>query len=110
VALSILRDGEAQLVISTQVLLEFYNAATRKLRADAVSVRAIAETYARLETVVLTPDMVINAMNVSTLYQKSIWDALIIEAAASANCTRILSEGMQHGQVMRGVRIENPFL
>ena len=37
-------------------------------------------------------------------------DALIVRAAASAGCVRLLTEDLNHGQVIDGVRVENPFL
>jgi predicted nucleic acid-binding protein len=40
----------------------------------------------------------------------SFYDSLIIAAALEAGCTRLLSEDLQHGQVIEGLRIENPFL
>jgi predicted nucleic acid-binding protein len=36
--------------------------------------------------------------------------ALIVQAAALSGCQRLLTEDMQHGAVIRGVRIENPFV
>jgi predicted nucleic acid-binding protein len=39
----------------------------------------------------------------------SFWDALIVEAARRAGATRLLTEDLRHGQVIGGVRIENPF-
>jgi len=41
--------------------------------------------------------------------QISLWDALIVEAASRAGCERVLSEDLDAGQAIRGVRIENPF-
>jgi len=37
------------------------------------------------------------------------WDALIIAAARKAGADRILSEDLNAGQVIAGVRVENPF-
>jgi predicted nucleic acid-binding protein len=37
------------------------------------------------------------------------WDALIIAAARKAGADRILTEDLNTGQVISGVRIENPF-
>ncbi len=37
-------------------------------------------------------------------------DALIIEAAHLAGCEQVLTEGLTDGQVIRGVRVHNPFL
>jgi len=38
----------------------------------------------------------------------SFWDALIVAAAESAYCETLWTEDLNHGQVIRGVRIENP--
>ena len=39
----------------------------------------------------------------------SLWDALIVRAAAEARCNRILSEDLQDGTNVKGVRVDNPF-
>jgi len=42
-------------------------------------------------------------------YQYGFYDSLIIAAALEAGCDRLLTEDMQHGQVIESLRIENPF-
>jgi len=37
------------------------------------------------------------------------WDAMIVAAAIKSGATRILSEDLNPGQTIAGVRIENPF-
>jgi predicted nucleic acid-binding protein len=37
------------------------------------------------------------------------WDALIIASASKAGAVRIFSEDLNPGQIIAGVRIENPF-
>lgn len=37
------------------------------------------------------------------------WDSLIVSAALQGDCTRLISEDLQHGQIIRGLRIQNPF-
>ena len=37
-------------------------------------------------------------------------DAMIVHAARVANASVLYSEDMQHGVILGGVRIENPFL
>ncbi len=37
------------------------------------------------------------------------WDALIIAAAAKSGAARVLSEDLNPGQKIAGLRIENPF-
>jgi len=40
----------------------------------------------------------------------SFWDALIIVSASRLDAVRLLSEDLQHGQTIAGIRIENPFV
>lgn len=39
----------------------------------------------------------------------SFWDALIVAAAARGGVTRVLSEDLNAGQIISGVRVVNPF-
>jgi predicted nucleic acid-binding protein len=38
------------------------------------------------------------------------WDALIIAAASAANCFEVLTEDLNEGQIIAGVRVVNPFM
>jgi predicted nucleic acid-binding protein len=40
----------------------------------------------------------------------SFWDSLIVSSALSAGCGILYSEDMQHGQVLDGITITNPFI
>lgn len=95
-------------VISTQVLQEFYVASTGRLGADPLIVKDILRNLERFETVVITPMLIREAVDCSIINRLSFWDALIIVAAESAHCETLWSEDMNHGQIIRGVRIENP--
>lgn len=99
-------------VLSTQVLQEFYVNATRKL-AEPLSTEvagAQVRDFARLPLVRVDEAMIFSAMERHRGMSVSFWDALIVEAAISCGADRILSEDLQHGQVMDGVRIHDPFL
>lgn len=99
------------LVVSTQVLQEFYAVATRKF-ANPLSHDDAATAVDRLRmlpTVAVDSAMVADAIRLCHQAQVSIWDALIIRAAASDNCTVLLTEDLNAGQAIAGVRIENPF-
>jgi predicted nucleic acid-binding protein len=39
----------------------------------------------------------------------SLWDALIVAAAASAGCEAIYTEDLNPGQTIAGVKVINPF-
>lgn len=41
---------------------------------------------------------------------KTFWDALIVVSAESAQCEKLWSEKLNDGQLIRGVRIENPLV
>ncbi|MGH8896550.1 MAG: PIN domain-containing protein [Egibacteraceae bacterium] len=100
------------LVISTQVLGEFYAVTTRKLaqplsEEDAASA---VERLSELPVIVSDSAFVRAAIGLSRTAQLSLWDALIVQAAVVGGCTRILTEDLQHGSVILGVRVENPFM
>jgi predicted nucleic acid-binding protein len=110
-AVGLLAQNPENLVLSTQVLQEFYHAVTRKLEKPLDQQRAAAATRAltKLDVVGSDVELVLAAIDTSRSAQLSIWDALIIEAARRAGCDRVLSEDLADGQTIRGVRIENPF-
>lgn len=97
-------------VISTQILQEFYIASTSKLGVDALLAKSIVHSFEHMEVVHVDPHLIGEAIDVSILNQISFWDALVIAAAESAKCSILYSEDLNHGQIIRGVRIENPFL
>lgn len=96
-------------VISTQVLHEFVNAAIRKLAMPLEIVRARVRLYGRFETVNASPGAVLDALDLHALHQVSFWDALILQAARQSGCVQLLTEDLQAGAVIGGVRIVNPF-
>lgn len=49
------------------------------------------------------------ALRLKERWKLSFYDALIVAAALEAGCKRIVSEALQHGQRIEGLRIENPF-
>jgi predicted nucleic acid-binding protein len=112
VAIAVLSGNPDDLVVSTQVLQEFYVTVTRKLRVPLAAERAAAAArgLASLAVVGIDKPLVLTAMDTSRNAGLSLCDALIIEAARDAGCERVLTEDLSHGQVIRGVRVENPFL
>lgn len=101
-----------RVLLSTQVLQEFYVAVTRKLAKpldEATAERAVHDLAALPSVRVDTP-MVLAAVARSRRERFSFWDALIIEAAIAGGARRLYSEDLQHGRTIEGVLIENPFL
>lgn len=110
-ARELLREGAraGNAVISTQVLQEFYVVATRKLGVDSLLAKNLVDSFGRLETVSVDLELVKEGIECAILSQLSLWDGLIVAAANTAKCDRVMTEDLSHGQVIRGVRIENPF-
>lgn len=102
-------EGEG--MISVQVLREFY-VASRKL-SDPLSeenAQEMVEYFSMFRTLSEDTGMVLRAVRLSREYMLSFGNALIVEAALSAGADRLLTEGLQHGQEIEGLTVENPFL
>jgi predicted nucleic acid-binding protein len=99
------------LVVSTQVLTEFYAVVTRKLAVplQADDAEAMVRQLSVLPVVAVDVSLVISAVAGSREWQISIWDALIIRAAEAAGCRRLLSEDLADGAAYGSVVVENPF-
>lgn len=110
-ARQILDEDRASLVISTQVLQEFYVTVTRKLGTPLAEREAAAavEDLMALEVVVIDVPLIRAAMDMSRKRRLSLWDSLIVEAANANGCRRLLSEDFQEGARFGPTTVENPF-
>jgi len=99
-------------VISVQVLQEFYVTMTRKVLhpLPAKEVRELIRNYSCWPVEMNDPLSILNASRIEETYKISFWDALIITAASKVDAEKILTEDLQPGQMIEGIRIENPFL
>jgi predicted nucleic acid-binding protein len=98
--------------LSTQVLQEFYVNATRKLAFPLSPEEAGARVrdFSRLPLVQVDVPLILAAIARSQRMSFSLCDAMIVEAALKAGADRLLTEDLQHGQVIEDMRVENPFL
>ncbi len=114
IAEEIVRGGarSPDIVISTQVLQEFFWIASRKY-GDRLAPGAVHEAvreFARFRVVQVIVPIILAATTRVQTASISFWDALIVESALAAGATRLLTEDLQHGQVFDGaLRVENPF-
>jgi predicted nucleic acid-binding protein len=108
-------ESEAQsgrLIISTQVLQEWYVTVTRKL-AEPLPAKDAEQTlrhFATFPVVRIDTGHIIGAVNRCQVLGFSFWDALIIETALSGGSSILYTEDMQHGQVIDGLTIINPYV
>ena len=96
-------------VLSTQVLQEFYDNATRKLRMPPEPARRIVAQYAEWPVVETTAQLIVSASVLHERHSFAFWDAMIVEAALLSNATTLLSEDLQHGRRIGGLTVANPF-
>jgi predicted nucleic acid-binding protein len=99
-------------IISVQVLQEFYVNVTRKIARPLTpaAARGVIRNYFAWHVEPNEPSAVLLASEIGERNLLSFWDALIVASAARAGADRILSEDLNYGQVIEGIRIENPFL
>ena len=100
------------IVVSAQVLGEFFNTATRRI-PNPISVQEaedVISLFSDFTVVALDLELVRRAVATCGQYQVSYWDALIIAAAEQAGCGRIISEDLNAGQSYHGVVVVNPFV
>ena len=112
VAKSILKELWIQRagVLSPQVLQEFYVNITRKIASplSKPAARAVVDSYI-VWCVDTTAADISAAFRIEDEAHIGFWDALIVASARKAAADRVLSEDLNAGQVISGVRIENPF-
>jgi predicted nucleic acid-binding protein len=98
--------------VSTQVLQEFYNVATRKFRPpmSPEEAREVVADYAEWPIIETTPQLIVSASILHERHDISFWDAMIVEAAQLAGATELLTEDLQHGTRFGEVTVRNPFV
>jgi predicted nucleic acid-binding protein len=97
--------------LSTQVLHEFYNISTRKLKPPLAHVQAAQAVQTLCEFLVVGSAVasVQAALSLVEQHHLSWWDALILEAALRADADVLVTEDGQHGRLFGKLLVENPF-
>jgi len=101
-----------EVVVSGQVLGEFFVTVTQKLEAPLTRAKASAlvDRMRRLQTVPIDGDIVAAAVECAGTCGISYWDALIVATASAAGCDVVLSEDLADGRRYGQVRVENPLV
>jgi len=112
IARNVLRElwSEREGVLSMQVLQEFYVNVTRKIATSLprVTARTIVESY-RSWCMQTTTEEIATAFRIEDEAHLGFWDALVVAAASKSGAVRLISEDLNPGQTILGVRVENPF-
>ncbi len=99
------------IVLSAQVVNEFYFTVTRKLRPSVPAAEAEEAVRGLSGFRILPLDyrLSLSAMDLVRKHQLSIWDALIIESALHGRCRTLFSEDFQDGRKYGTLQVTNPF-
>ncbi len=97
-------------VLSTQVLQEYCNVAIKKLKLPPAHIRAHLDLYEQFEVVQVTPAIIRMGLDLHQTRSMSFYDAIVLASAQTAGCSVLMSEDMNAGELIDGVRVVNPFL
>lgn len=109
-AQELLREGG--LVVSVQVLQEFYSQVTRSSRTEPLtSSQALRFIEAIREFPVQDMTLAVFRVGValSQRFRLSYWDGAILAAARTSGCDAVYSEDLSDQQHYAGLRVINPF-
>jgi predicted nucleic acid-binding protein len=96
-------------VLSTQVLSEYANVALKKLGLAHQRVRDNLAFYARFEMLTISAEIIKSAVDLHQTRSLSFFDAQIVASAKAAACSQILTEDLNQGHRIDGLKILNPF-
>ena len=98
-------------VISVQVLQEFFVCVTKKISKPLPikNARDILDYLSTWDVVANDKHIILKAIDIQERYQFSFWDSLIIQAAIQGQARILLSEDLPDGQVVKDLKILNPF-
>lgn len=102
--------ADGSILLSTQVIQEFYAAGSRKLGMPRAELRVAVAALLDLPFVVVSADEITSAIHAEERYKVSFWDALILAAAKSGGAAVLYTEDLSEGQQYGSVRVTNPFL
>ncbi len=102
---------DENIVISTQVLSEFFVTVTKKIKKKlpVKTARKEINLLKSLQIIEIDIDLILLAIDISQKYKLSYWDSLIISAAKRSGATVIYTEDMNPGQIIESIKIINPF-
>lgn len=102
----------ADWAISVQVLQEFIRQSTRASRTGALSLDQALEfvsVWRAFPVQETTLNLLDQGLELLRRHRFSFWDAMIVAAAIAQGCEILYTEDMQHGRIVEGTHIVDPF-
>lgn len=98
----------SRFAVSVQVLQEFFVNFIRKGQSDE-SAATLIDDFSHWQIIANTHDLFLNGLQTRARWQLSLWDAMIVAAAAQAGAAILYTEDLNHGQCYGSVQAINPF-
>jgi len=99
-------------IVSYQVVQEFFNVAFRRFARPMTAAEAeqyLATTFRPLMAINSSAALYVEAFRLTSRYNLSWYDSLVVAAAIEGGAQLLYSEDFQHGQEFENLSIENPF-
>ena len=97
------------MLLSTQVVQEFYAAGSRKLGIPRRELRDATAALLDCPLLIVGPSHITSAIQNEEQHKISFWDALILAAAESGGADVLYTEDLNDGQQYGTVLVRNPF-
>ncbi len=105
-----LQNISDEIIISTQIINEFYSAMLKNKVSNDEIQEKINELLPTVNVVLVKLDTIRSAWHIKREYKLSYWDSLIIASALESECKILYSEDMQHNLIIENqLKIINPF-
>ena len=98
-----------RMLLSTQVVQEFYAAGSRKLGMPRRELREAVAGLLDSPLIIVGRLQILSALQHEERYQISFWDSLILAAAESGGAGILYTEDLNDGQQYGSVLVRNPF-
>lgn len=97
--------------MSMQVLQEFFVNVTGKIPKPlaVATAREIVRDFLKWNPVLITGEIILDAVDLHTAHKYSFWDALIIVSAIESGAGVLLSEDLSDRHKIKNIVIKNPF-
>ncbi len=99
-------------IVSYQVVQEFLNVVLRRFSqpmSHAEAEQYLAKVLRPLLSVHSSSGLYLEALRISSRYKFAWYDSVIVAGAIQGECVTLLSEDLQAGRTIEGLKIENPF-
>ena len=101
---------EGTTLLPVQTLGELFHLLVRKAKRPSAKARkAIVSWRDAFPLIETSAEVMLAAADLAVDHRLSIWDSVILSAAAESGCRLLLSEDLQEGFTWKGVTVTNPF-